>query len=119
MSRDRDTPAPAGDDYVRCGLNATLADLSGAELARLRAARARALAAPRTATGGRFGRSPWWTSAALAAAAVLLVTLNLRLARPDSGHGPALDAELMRSAATLEMLEDLEFYEWLDSGATG
>lgn len=112
MNHDRDTPAPAGDDYVRHGLDATLDGLSDAELARLRAARRRALAAP-----GR--RAPWWSSAALATAAVLLVTVSMRLTRPEAGRMPALDAELVRSAAALEMLEDLEFYEWLDDGATG
>ena len=63
---------------------------------------------------------PLWPASALATAALLLVMLRGNLAHlPGSGE-TALDAELIGSATELELLEDLEFYEWLDAdGAAG
>lgn len=90
-------------------------DLSAADRARLREARERALA-------GRGARRAWplWSTSALATAALLLLTLQTNLPRIDAGGRDALDDDLIGSTTDLELLEDLEFYEWLDAdGAAG
>lgn len=116
MNREREEAA--GDRLVRRALDATLGDLSLADRARLRDARSAALA--RRPLPHRHATLPLWSSSALALAALLLLVLNLRIMHAPAGSTPALDAELMRAAESLEMLEDLEFYEWLgDDGAPG
>ncbi len=110
---------PPADDYLRRALDETLATLSESDLDRLRAARSAALSRrPRV----QPRRPPWWQplwpTSALATAAVLLVMLHAKVAHLDAGHKPPLDADLIGSAAPLEMLEDLEFYEWLDGDDT-
>jgi len=86
--------------------------LSAADRTRLRQAREQALAG----RGGRQSRAwPLWPSSALATAVLLLMVLQTNLARVDAPGRDALDADLIGSATDLALLEELEFYEWLDA----
>lgn len=91
--------------------------IDGATRAKLRAARERALEelAPRT----RFGGARLWMPAVAAAALIALVTLPL-VERNGTGADTgfetmvAADLEILLGEEELEMLAELEFYEWLD-----
>lgn len=91
--------------------------LDGAARARLRAARERALEelTPRT----RFGGARLWIPAAAAASLAALVTLPL-VERDGTGAGSGFetmavtDIEILLGEEDLEMLAELEFYEWLE-----
>ncbi|NIW24028.1 MAG: hypothetical protein GWN29_05330 [Gammaproteobacteria bacterium] len=91
--------------------------IDGATRGRLRSARERALEelAPRA----RFGGPRLWIPAVAAAALVALVTLPLMErggAGPDTGFETmaAADLEILLGEEELEMLAELEFYEWLE-----
>ena len=56
-----------------------------------------------------------WMPATGVAAAVLLVMMTFRgPGEIDVINAPATDFELLISEESIEMLEDLEFYSWLD-----
>lgn len=103
---------------VRAALDAAAAQITLPDRERLRRARQHALAGG--ARNTRQRTLPLWPASALATAALLLVMLQGNLARlPGAGATPP-DADLIGSATELELLEDLEFYEWLDAnGAAG
>lgn len=91
--------------------------IDGATRARLRAARERALEelVPRTL----FGGARLWIPAVAAAALVALVTLPLvQRNGTDADAGfetmAAADLEILLGEEELEMLAELEFYEWLE-----
>lgn len=81
--------------------------------ARLSAARHRALDARR-----KPRRAPLWAGAALAACAVVALTLGM-LPRLEPTAAPELDADSLEWIALAEeapeFYEALEFYEWLDA----
>ena len=85
--------------------------LDAATLSRLNRGRHAALAAA--------GQSGWrwsgWLPAMGVAASVLLVVMTMR---PPGGadviDAPAVDFDILLSEASIEMLEELEFYSWLD-----
>jgi hypothetical protein len=96
-------------------------ELDELTLARLRAARSRALdAMPQR-------RARYWVLPASAVAAVLLVVTAVMLSdtlQPGNGNTMVApngevalveDMEMLSSEASIEFLQDLEFYEWLDS----
>lgn len=57
-----------------------------------------------------------WAPAAGAAAAVLMVVMLMRTpGGPDLLEAPASDFELLLGEESIDMLEDLEFYSWLES----
>lgn len=92
-------------------------NIDAATRTRLRAARERALEelAPRA----RFGGPRLWIPAVAAAALVALVTLPL-MERDGTGTEAgfetmaAVDLEILLGEDELEMLAELEFYEWLE-----
>jgi len=99
--------------------------LDGVTRAKLRMARERALEelAPRA----RYSSPRLWIPVAAAAALVALVTLPI-IERSGTGTEAefetmaAADLEILLGEEELEMLVELEFYEWLDlqdSGETG
>lgn len=104
---------------LRPALDTLGAQLPSADLERLAASRRMALSRRRAA------RSSPWTALlpplTLASAALLLVVLQINIHRAKSaGEEGAGDSELIGTNTDLELLEDLEFYEWLDhDGTTG
>jgi hypothetical protein len=86
--------------------------LDAATLSRLNRGRQAALA--RAAHPGRVLLQ--WVPATGAAALVLLVLLTLQSpGGVDVISAPATDLEILLSDESIEMLEELEFYSWLDT----
>ncbi len=106
---------------VTQALNEDLEKLDPAVRARLAAARGLALehADASTATARR-GRPFAWTLTAVASTAVVI--LAVALSREDNQSLPIADLddlELLSSADGLDLLQDLDFYEWLDTEPLG
>ncbi len=97
------------------------AQLDAATLSRLNQARHRALDGAAAGSGGlRLPFGMRWASMAGAAAAVTLAVIIWPSAQQTpSMVGPGLfdDLEIVMAEDSLEMLEDLEFYEWLSVNA--
>lgn len=97
--------------------DSSVESIDGATRTRLRGARERALEelAPRA----RFGGPRLWIPALAAAALVALVTLPL-MERSGTGADSSFetmaagDLEILLGEEELEMLAELEFYEWLE-----
>jgi hypothetical protein len=90
--------------------------LDAAALSRLNRSRQRALA-ELGAAGANHGRWLRWLPATGLAAAALAAVMMMDARPPDVAHEPvsASDFEmLLDDGDELEMLEDLEFYSWLD-----
>ncbi len=86
--------------------------LDAATLSRLNRGRQAALAAAR-GPGREWLR---WMPATGAAAAVLLALIMLRGPGDiDVISAPATDLEILLGEESIEMLEELEFYSWLDT----
>ncbi len=103
--------------------------LDGATLSRLNQARQQALA--ELSRNNRWSRSSRWIPAgAVAATAVLAAILWTGQIAPPTGESVedqsfvagempltvATDLELLLAEESLEMIEDLEFFAWLDAG---
>jgi hypothetical protein len=100
-------------------LNASAAALDGRVRSKLTQARFAAVEEARRGRGSFVWRS-WVPVGSLAGAAVLALLLwngDISLNRHDSGQtqNPLDDLDLMTADENLEMIEDLEFYQWLDS----
>ncbi len=101
---------------VREHLDQNVRDLDAATASRLNRARQTALDA-----GLRRNRA-WWLPFALATATAMLLAVTVTLRSPDSTvQAPTLaapavadDFELLAGGEDLEMIEDLEFYAWLE-----
>ena len=90
--------------------------LDAATLSRLNQGRQQALQATReTGSGGEWAR--WVPAGGLAAAAVVAVVVwqGAPVERSAPAAGTATDFEIMLSEDSLDMLEDLEFYSWIDT----
>lgn len=90
--------------------------LDAATLSRLNQGRQKALQEVRA--GGSAGQWARWVRAGgLAAAAVVAVVVwqgaAIEHSVPEAGN--ATDFEIMLSEDSLDMLEDLEFYSWIDT----
>jgi len=86
--------------------------LDGATLSRLNRGRQAAL------SGADRRDAAWvrWMPATGVAAAVLLAVFTLRgPADMDVITAPSTDLDILLSEESIEMLEDLEFYSWLDT----
>jgi hypothetical protein len=129
MNDKRDARDPADEAAERLAreagarLRASADGLDAATRSRLNQARQRALDELRP----RRRAAPWlWPAAATAAVATLAVSLLLPGRLPPAVDdlatpGPAVVADLEillpgEAPADLEMMEDLEFYAWLDEG---
>jgi hypothetical protein len=113
---------PGDDDFARTAgerLRRSAEDIDAATASRLNRVRQAALAE----MPGRRRGGPWLVPA-LSTAAVTALAIGLWLTRdPGPGLRPdapvaveaAGDMDLLLAADSLEMLEDLEFYAWLDA----
>lgn len=94
--------------------------LDAATLSRLNQGRHAALA--EAATRGPAVRwSTWAPVTGLAAAAAIAAVLIVEPAgvdMPDAGDGAATDFEILLGDDSLEMIEDLEFYSWIEVAET-
>jgi hypothetical protein len=102
---------------LKAELDASVVRLDGPIRTRLGAARRRAVAAAGQRAARRRGWG-WMPAAALAAlcGAVVGITLLVRFAPPVTAGPSAQTLELLADAVPVELLEDLEFYEWLAAG---
>jgi len=104
-------------DRSRQALDHALEDLDAATISRLNRIRHTALAETRAR------RWHWWIPASgLATACAVLVAVNLSPRAPGTPtqvESPLGDLELLASSENLEMLEELEFYAWLETELDG
>ena len=101
---------------VRSALDAQAEHLDAKTLGQLRAARRQALAQLEARAPHRAAWTSWWVPAGtFATAGIAAVVFSLW-----SGHAPqppgidAADVEMLAETDSLELYDDLEFYEWLD-----
>ena len=103
---------------VRGQLDLDVRDLDAATASRLNRARQQALDVGLRQRPGRA----WWLPFALATATAVLLALAVTLRSPDATlQAPTLaapaaadDFELLAGGEDLEMIENLEFYAWLE-----
>lgn len=104
-------------DAVRTHLDEQLNTLDAETLSRLNRARQAALeAAPQTR------RRPWmWLGMGMATAAAMLLAVSIHWNQATQATAPAAQGlsmeeyELLAGGENLELIENLEFYAWLDS----
>jgi len=92
--------------------------LDAATLSRLNQGRQQALQELRdTGSGGEWAR--WVPAGGIAAAAVVAVVVwqGVPVEHSAPAAGTATDFEIMLSEDSLDMLEDLEFYSWMDTAS--
>ena len=92
--------------------------LDAAMLSRLNQGRQQALQEIRdTGSGGEWAR--WVPAGGIAAAAVVAVVVwqGVSVEHSAPAAGTATDFEIMLSEDSLDMLEDLEFYSWMDTAS--
>lgn len=92
--------------------------LDAATLSRLNQGRQQALQEIRdTGSGGEWAR--WVPAGGVAAAAVVAVVVwqGVPVEHSAPAAGTATDFEIMLSEDSLDMLEDLEFYSWMDTAS--
>jgi hypothetical protein len=95
--------------------------LDAATLSRLNRSRQAALAEA-AARGPAVRWSTWAPVTGLAAAAAVAAVLIVQPAGvdlPDAGDSTATDFEILLGDDSLEMIEELEFYSWIDIDETG
>lgn len=113
------SPLPEGSERLRQALDASAQGLDAATLSRLNRARQAALA---TLPSRSRWRTPLHWGLALAACAALALALRPQLQSPASLPAdavPPVDLSLLALDSEVEpaLLEDLEFYAWLDTQA--
>ena len=103
---------PSWQKQVKATLDRKARELDGQTMSQLNRARQHALDEARHAP-----RARWLPAGLLSAAAVLTLAigLGLRAPGPVSESDTALEVVLLTSDEPMEMLEQLEFYAWLDS----
>ena len=97
-------------EQIRQQLDSSTDQLDELSVARLRAARIRALE-----TTPRNNRS--WLALATATAAVAVLAILLWQG-PSGLPGPVDELDIIASGEDLELIEDLDFYDWLDATQT-
>lgn len=99
-------------EQAKALFDASVDRLDAATLSQLNRGRHRALAELRTTSGGWLR----WVPAAGFATAALVVAMVILPGPADIGSVPAAvtDMEILLGEDSIEMLEDLEFYSWID-----
>jgi hypothetical protein len=107
---------PSFEERAKAAFDASVESLDGRTRSALTQARHAALA--QAATSKRVGWQVWGPLSGIAAAAFVLVVMFTpalqRLQHPEGGT-PFDDLDIIADAENFEMLEDLDFYVWLDS----
>jgi len=106
------------EDKAKQLFDESVQGLDGQTLSRLNRGRQRAIAELRAGSGFQ-SLSPWVPAAGVTAAAVFAVVLLTGEPPKDdlSATSIATDFEILLDADSIDMLEDLEFYSWLDLDA--
>lgn len=119
MTNDRQTSSTEEDAFVqrtRTLFDESVAALDGRTRSELNRRRHEALAA----AGGRRAalRPMTWLPLSGAAAAVVVAVLLVGNEGPVSSNlpAPAADMDMLLEGDDLDMLDDLEFYSWIDLG---
>ena len=102
-------------NQLKQALDERARDLDGATLSRLRQARATAMA-QHASRRSRWLQPAWLGAAGLAAVALVAVLMFPRLPSPGGLDGLDSTGEALEIATLdvdLEVIEDLDFYEWL------
>lgn len=106
------TPEEQFEKQAKSAFDESVERLDAATLSKLNRSRQAALAEARSS---RI-RWQYWMPATGAAAAVLLAVMMLQPGQvPDAIEAPASDFEIMMSEESIDMIEELEFYSWLDT----
>ena len=119
MSTERNRPMP--DDELgraaRALFDDSVDELDGATLSRLNQGRHRALEKA-TPSPAYLRPLPWLATSGAAAAVVVAVLISGQPASTPDGVGPgtAADVEILLQGDDFEMLEELEFYSWIELG---
>ena len=117
MTEDRDEALLR---RIRQQLDHSVESLDGETRSRLTSARSHALDAGRSRS-----RPAWLSAGGLALASALIIAVVVGNLQPPGPEGALLvelledgqDLELVSTIENLELLEDLEFYYWLEEGA--
>lgn len=125
MSTPERDPAIGSTEFetrARSLLLESAEDLDGHTRSRLTQARHAALAQLEPTASGRAGFSRWLLPAGSVAAAALVAVIWFGNLQPDAislqaANSPMDDIELMAGAENFELIEELEFYAWLESEA--
>ena len=114
MTDRAQNPEAAFAERVLGMLDEDLAELDGRIAERLAAARQSALR--RAPERARARMRPFWVPAGAFAVAVLAAVVLLRVPpAADPGREALFDLEVLSANEQLEMLENLDFYQWLAS----
>jgi hypothetical protein len=95
-------------EAVRRGLARHEDSVDAVTAARLRAMRSTVLTTRPTR------RHTWYPAVALASAAAVLVAVAIWLQQPAGDAALPQDWEALASSADMELIEELDFYAWLD-----
>lgn len=113
MNERHDTGPENFAEAAKRRFDESVVRLDGETRSRLNRSRHAALA---ELGASRPGRVQWLPATGVAAAAVLAVAIWSGGARVGDMDGPAVatDMEILLTEDSLEMLEELEFYSWID-----
>lgn len=108
--------------HIKQQLDDSCDSLDYATQLKLKQAREKALSQSAASTS-RLKRWQWIGIPSLAAtAAVAIITISSVINTPSSGESPESlffqDLELLAAEEDLELIEELEFYQWLESDAS-
>lgn len=97
-------------EHIHATLETSLDDIDAATQSRITQARYRAL----EQAGGKSQTQIWLTAGAVATTCIALVVFSLLPETQMENTMPVDDFDLIGNMDNLEMLEELEFYEWLE-----
>ena len=100
---------------IKQTLDDSVESLDGNTLSRIRQIRAQAIGKAIDKAGAQQSNWSVIMTGALATACVMVFAVMILLKSPVSNHTvPLDDLDLISSSESLELYEDLEFYEWLE-----